>query len=213
MLRVVGDEWQMVRDALTEQGVAGADDLGRLVSNTDHFRPSALDERAATSVFIELLPRLSDPKLVGAIASHLRSPWARPAASQVLQAAFERWAITETTTGWHIGDALATVATEDDLPALLQIVTATRFGTARQMIVDALWRFKAAPEVEPTLVLLTEDPDVALHAMSSLRRAVGPKEALQHLHRVEAEHSGDSIGTIARRQIRKAEATLRKRDG
>jgi hypothetical protein len=160
-------------------------------------------------VFIELLPRLSDPKLVGAIASHLRRPWARPAAFDALRTAFEHWATSDATTGWHIGDALATAATKDDLPVLVGIVRATSYRTARQMIVHSLWRFKAAPEVESTLVSLLDDPDVALHAMSALRRTVGPTSALPHLRRVAAEHTGDPIGSTALRQIRKAEATVR----
>jgi len=200
----------MVRDALDENGVVGSEDLGRFVSNTEHFRPSALDERAAMPVFIEMLPGLSDPKLIGAIASHLQRPWARPAAFQVLRAAFEHWATIDATAAWQVGDALVTAATKDDLSVLVGIVRTTSYGTSQQMIVHSLWRFKAAPEVESTLVSLLDDPDAALHAMSALRRTVGPASALPHLHRVAAEHTGDPIGSNALRQIRKAEATARK---
>jgi hypothetical protein len=168
-----------------------------------------LDERGAMPVFIDLLPRLSDPKLVGVIAAHLRRAWARPTAYDALLAAFERWAPLDTMTGWHVGDALATAATKDDLPVLLGLATATKYGIARQMIVDCLWRFKAAAEVEPVLVSLIDDREVALHAMSALRRAIGPSKALPHLRRAMEQHSGDQIGAIAQRQVRKAKAALR----
>lgn len=204
------DEWQMVRETLSGHGVAGADDLGRFVSNTKYFRPSALDEHAAMPIFIELLPQLSDPTLVAVLASHLRRRWARPRAFDNLHAAFERWAIPEPTAGWHIGDALATTATKDELPVLLRIAAATKYGKARQMIVDCLWRFNASDEVETTLVSLIRDPDVALHAMSALRRTIGAEAALPHLRQVQDEHSNDLIGTTAKRQIQKAEAKLTK---
>jgi hypothetical protein len=211
--RSMSDEWQMVRDALNQRGVSGFEDLGRFVNNTEHFRPSALDERAAMPVFIELLPRLSDPKLVGAVASHLRRPWARPTAYEVLLNTFERWAALDATAAWHIGDALASAATKDDVSEMLGLATATKYGIARQMIVDSLWRFKADTDVEPVLVSLINDPDVALHAMSALRRAVGPDNALPHLRRAAEQHSGDKIGAVAQQQIRKAEAALRDKPG
>lgn len=75
----MADDWQMVRDALIEQGVVGGEDLGRFVSNTEFLRPSALDDRVAMPVFLSVLPRVSNPKVVCAIAGHLRRPWARPA--------------------------------------------------------------------------------------------------------------------------------------
>jgi hypothetical protein len=77
---VAGDEWRELRELLTQRGVAGAADLGRFVSNTEFFAAAAFDERAAMPTLIEYLPQATDPKLVSAIAGHLRRPWARPAA-------------------------------------------------------------------------------------------------------------------------------------
>lgn len=202
------NEWQTVREALADHGVAGGDELGRVVSTTRCVRPSALDERAAMPIFIELLPQVSDPQVVAVLASHLRRRWARPQAFGNLHAAFERWAIIEPTTGWHIGDALATTATTGELPILLRIATATEYGTARQMVVHCLWRFNASSEVETTLVSLISDPDVALHAMFALRRAIGAEAALPHLRRVHDEHWNDLVGATAKHQIRGAEAEL-----
>ena len=44
------DERAALKRALTETGVKGADDLGRFVSNTEFFRPSEFDEKAAMPV-------------------------------------------------------------------------------------------------------------------------------------------------------------------
>lgn len=71
------------------------------------------------------------------------------------------------------------------------------------MIVYALWRFKRVEGVVDTIIELTVDEDVALHAMSSLRRAIGSSEALPHLERVSAEHPGTLLAVQANRQIRK----------
>lgn len=76
------------------------------------------------------------------------------------------------------------------------------------MIVYALWRFRAAPEVASTLLSLIDDPDVALHAMSALQRTVGARDALPYLIRVRDEHAGNPLGATATKQIRKAEAAL-----
>ncbi len=198
----------MVRDALNVHHVVGAEDLGRFMSNTEFFRPSALDERAAMPVFLALLPRVSDPKVVGAMAGHLRRPWARPTAFAPLYIAFERWAESNPLIGWGIGDALVNAATKSELESLLGIVTQPKFAIARQMIVDALWRFRAAPEVASTLVSLIDDPDVALHAMSALRRTVGARDALPYLIRVRDEHAGNPLGATATKQVRKAETAL-----
>jgi hypothetical protein len=86
------DEWQLVRESLMLAGVAGTEDLGRFVNDTRYLQPSAFDERAAMPILLELLPRLTDPRLVAAVAAHLRRPWARPAAFGPLVDAFRRWA-------------------------------------------------------------------------------------------------------------------------
>jgi hypothetical protein len=202
------DEWQLARESLTLAGVAGAEDLGRFVNDTRYFRPSALDERAAMPVLLELLPTLSDPRLVAAVSAHLRRPWAQPTAFGPLVDAFRRWAPQNQDAGWQLGDALANAARHEDLPVLLSLVAGPQYGTARQIIVDALWRFRKSPHVVPTLVSLITDPAVALHAMLALRRSIGPAAALPYLRQVEISHHGDRLGKTAASQIRRAESSL-----
>ena len=70
------DEWQAARQALSVAGVAGVEDLGRFVNNTEHFAPSQFDERAAMPVLLDILPTATDAKLVEAIAAvgdHLKA--------------------------------------------------------------------------------------------------------------------------------------------
>jgi hypothetical protein len=204
----VADEWQLARDALAGAGVNGVEDLGRFVNDVTYLQPSMFDERAAAPVLLELLPTLTDPTLVGAVAAHLRRPWARPGAFGALGDTFRRWAPLSAGAGWQLGDALANAARLDDLPVLLYLVSDTRYGAARQMIVDSPWRFWSSALVKPALVSLITDPDVALHAMSALRRSIGPASALPYLRQVAADHSGDQLGTTAAHQIRRAEASV-----
>src|SRR5687767_3065325 len=119
----VTDDWKRLRLALDEAGVSGSEDLGYFVSNTEHFRPSALDERAAMPVLLRLLPSLTDGSVVSAAAGHLRRPWARPTAFDVLADAFPEWALRDANVGWALGDALATSARAEHLTTLLQLAT------------------------------------------------------------------------------------------
>jgi hypothetical protein len=200
---VTDDEWAALRAALTEAGVTGVDDLGRFVSNTEFFRPSQFDEKAAMPVLLEALPTLSDPALAGAVAGHLRRPWARPNAFPALLEAFERWAPIDQQAGWALGDALATAATATQLDRLLVISADTALGTTRQMVVYSLGRYRKYPEVAPVLVALLDDHDVGLHAMSALRRVVGPVEALPLVEQAARRHEGTPLGRSAAREARK----------
>jgi hypothetical protein len=204
----VASEWGELRDELGRRGVARADDLGRFVSDPRYVRPSRLDERAAMPVLIEALPALSDATLVAAVAGHLRRPWARPAAFPALRAAFERWALADQMAGWHLGDAMASAAVPENSPDLLRIAADRRYGTARQMVVYQLWRFRRSAHVEGVLGQLLDDPDVAMHAMTALRRVVGPEAVLPRLRQLQAAHGDDPIGRAARREIRKAESAV-----
>ncbi|PZS13923.1 MAG: hypothetical protein DLM57_15625 [Pseudonocardiales bacterium] len=203
------DEWETTRATLTARGVPGAADLGRFVSNVEFFRPSDLDERAAMPVLIELLPTLTDRKLINAVAGHLRRPWARPAAFEQLHAAFVRLATVDDATSWGLGDSMSSAARIQELPLLLQIVRDPGYGRARQMVVFSLARFKRSPDVKSVLIALLTDEDVALHAMGALRANIGSSDALPYLRDVEARHHGEPLGQTAARQIRKAEKSIR----
>jgi hypothetical protein len=58
----VTDEWDRLRAVLASEGIAGTEDLGRFVSNVEHFRPSAFDERAAMPILLRApSPPLGSP--------------------------------------------------------------------------------------------------------------------------------------------------------
>lgn len=154
------DEWEALRHELDRAGVVGADELGRFVSNVEFFGASAFDERAAMPVLLAALPRLTDPRLVSAVAGHLRRPWARPQAFDPLLAAFQIWAQSDATAAWQLGDSLGSAATMDRLPDLVGLCVNRAYGTARQMPVLALARFKKSPDVRPVLLELIHDGDL-----------------------------------------------------
>lgn len=175
----MADDTTRVRQTLREAGIEGVEDFGRFVNNTKYFAPSTFDERAAMPVLLMLLPSLTEPKVVEAVARHLRRPWARPLAFQPLLQAFRTWAPREQLAGWAIGDALATSATVRDADVLLDLVTDRNYGKSRQMIVHSLWRFRRDERTVVVLLRLIEDPDISLHAMSALRRSEGNEAALR----------------------------------
>jgi hypothetical protein len=206
----VTSEWEQLRAKLAAEGVSGTEDLGRFVRNVEHFRPSTFDERAAMPVLMRELARLTDPKLVSAVAGHLARGWARPDAFIPLREAFIRWAEADPVTGWHIGDALAVAATKDQLDDLLTLCLERRYGMARQMLVMALGRFRADPRVADAVWTLAADEDVALHALSALRRVSGAQAALNRAEEVASANRGSPAGYIAAREARKVREAVQQ---
>ena len=200
------DEWKQLRSTLRANGIDGAEDVGRSVNSTRD--PSTLDERAAMPVLLEALPGLSDPSLVEAVAGHLRRPWARPEAFEPLHQAFLHWAAVDQNTAWTLGDTLGMVATVHHLETLLTLCRDPSLGTARQMVVYSLRRYKDEPEVARVLGDLVADPDVGPHAMSALRSVVGNEQVVPTLERVAFAHQGSSLGSAADRELRKARQAL-----
>ena len=204
LVTTTADEWDQVRIALDADDVSGADDFGRFVNDTTHLRPSSFDERAAAPTLLRLLPSLTDGRVVVAVAGHLRRPWARPAAFVPLLAAFRNWAVRDWSVGWSVGDALVNAADESRVDELLTIANETDLGKARQMVVHSLWRFKRDRRVATTLEHLVTDADVALHAASALRRAVGNETALEILTRARDEASDPALQRVLDTEIKKA---------
>jgi hypothetical protein len=196
---------ERIRSALTAHGVVGVDDFGYFVNNSKHLRSSSFDERAAMPVLLDLLPTLSDPKALEATARHLRRPWAKSVAFSSLLDAFRAWAPSEPLVGWVIGDALASAAGPGDVDALIALADDQVFGMARQMIVYALWRFRRDHRVSELLTKLANDPEVYLHAMTALRRAVGSQATLPILRELSQSSPDPSIRKQAAKEMRRAE--------
>jgi hypothetical protein len=203
------DDFARLREALSEHEVKGAEDFGYFVSNTTHFRPSSLDERAAMPVLLGLLPTLTDPRAVAVVAGHLRRPWARPTAFAPLLEAFEAWGRRSSSAGWALGDALATSADEGTVDVLVRVAQDRTLGQTRQMVVGSLWRFRKDRRIGAVLEALISDRDVSLHAMSALRRTLGNEAAIPYLSRVVATHSDPVVRNQAASQIKKSRRQMR----
>jgi hypothetical protein len=171
-------EWSALEKQLESSGVSGAGELGHFVNDTTYLAASRFDERAAMPILLAALPHLQDSRLVAAVAAHLNRAWARPAAYQAVYDAFARWAPTDDNSGWQLGDCLGTVAEIEDLTQLTDLVLSKKFGISRQMVVLSLWRFRSAPETAAVLRQLVRDDQVALQAISALKRTV-PREDFQ----------------------------------
>src|SRR5262249_2769768 len=156
-------------------------------------------------VLVELLPTLTDPTLVSAVAAHLRRPWARPTAFGPLVGAFRLWAPLSADAGWQLADALATAARPDDLPVLLDLVSDTRYCIARQMIVDSHGdsgsrRWSNPPLCRSSPTKLWRCTPCRHCAGRSARRRPCPtsgKSALPYLRQVAADQPGDRLGKTA----------------
>jgi hypothetical protein len=178
MLAAKSSEWRSLEYQLESGGVSGASELGRFVNDTTYLAPSRFDERAAMPILLAALPHLQDSSLVAAVGAHLNRAWARPAAYQAVYDAFVHWAPIADDAGWQLGDCLGTVAERENLKQLTDLVLSKKFGISRQMIVLSLWRFRSAPETAAVLRQLARDDQVALQAISALKRTV-PREELQ----------------------------------
>jgi hypothetical protein len=205
------DEWQVVRHALRVAGVEGIEDLGRFVNNTEFLRPSRLDERAAAPVLLDLLPELTDPQVVAAVGCHLQRPWVRPDGYEVVLAAFKRWATRPGEAGWVLGDTLARAADKSRARDFLELAADDRYGEARWFVVGALWRFKAAPDVESLLRRLVTDPEVALMAMTALQRVIGPDAMIVVLRQVLDGDPAPRVREQAQRQLKRIERKLARK--
>ncbi len=206
----VADDFNRIREALERGGVNGIDDFGRFVNDSTYLEASRFDERSAFPILLGLFPTLTDPKAVEATARYLGRPIGRPASFKELLAAFRRWGPAGTSVGWVLGDSLASTATEDELPVMLELAQDRSFGVSRQMIVYSLWRYKKDKRVSTVLVPLMRDPDVCLQAMSALRRTVGNDNAIPLLKNVRDGVRDPKIKDHAVKAIRVAERATRK---
>ncbi len=205
------EEWEQVRDALREAGVAGVEDLGRFVNNTEYFEPSHLDEAAAAPVLLRLLPELEDERVVRTIGRHLQSKTVSKACYNEVLAAYRKWGRRPGETGWVLGDTLARKADKSRADDFVTLASDRAYGSSRAFIVDALWRFKSVADVEPLLRDLMRDPAVSMYAMSALQRTIGPERMAATLRDLLDEESDGPVVEHARRQLKRVEKKLKLR--
>jgi HEAT repeat protein len=105
-----------------------------------------------------------------------------------------------------MSDALTALADASLADDLLDLLRDSRHGRARQRLCDALARTKD-PRATKALIALLDEPDLAGHAVSALRR-FGPKKWLPYLERArpKLERLADdgSVPPLAHKQARAA---------
>jgi hypothetical protein len=195
------EEERGLLDALEAAGVR-TEDFGLFTSAPTE---ATIDYERAVPVLIEWLPRVRDPVLKEIIVRSLTGEdSAKGEGACVLVNEFRQAPNTEEwhSVKWAIGDALATLADASLADDLLELLQDGRHGSSRQRLCDALARTKddRAPEA---LIALLDEPDLAGHAISALRR-YGPKAWLPHLERARPtleRLAGDrGVPPVARRQ-------------
>jgi HEAT repeat protein len=199
---IVASERENLCDALRVAGVRGVEDFGRFVNNTDYFRASSFDDERAAPVLLARLRTLADDAVVAAVARHLRHVRIPADAFDSLVGAFDHWAPKDTDAGWALGDTLAHAARPKNAATMCELAQRKACGHSRQMIVDALWRWRKLECVEPTLRSLVTDPDVSLHAMSALARVITPSEMLAVLEQLQ-DDADPTVRKQAQRRMRK----------
>jgi hypothetical protein len=201
-------EIEHLRSTLADAGVAGAGDFGRFVNDTSRFPPFAFDARVAMPVLVRMLPSLADPRAVAAVAAHLAASWSRPALPALITA-FRQWAPEYPLgAGWQLGNTIAAAADNSHAVDMLALAADPKFRAARQMILYALWRFRRQPGICAALPGLCHDPDVAPHAMSAPRRAVGNVEALPTLLEIANSHVDPRVRKNAAQAAERAKKVL-----
>jgi hypothetical protein len=197
----MSDEERGLLEALEAAGVR-TEDFGLFTSASIE---TTFDYERAMPVLIQWLPRVTDPLLKEIIARSLAGEEAaKGAGARALAAEFGK---APSTAEWHsakwaMADALATLADASLADDLVVLVRERRHGSARQRLCDALARTKdeRAPDA---LIALLDEPDLAGHAISALRR-YGPKAWRPHLERarptLERLAKDPDVPPLARKQ-------------
>jgi HEAT repeat protein len=196
------EEWEAVRSALLSAGVDPTD-LGRFVNRPNPalpgFEPEQFDARRALPVLNDWLPRVNSRAVRETLARRIAQAGKKSDSARVILDAYRG------APAWALADALARTMTRDEHDEVVELAADTGAGRERQMLVYALWRVKTERARSVLLTSLT-DPDVARHAITALRRAVGNEEARAHLELLQ-DHPNDAVRNAARdglKRIRRA---------
>jgi HEAT repeat protein len=165
-------------------------EVGINVSNIYDLVNTKQSYPAAIPILIELLDdSFTNSKIVEGIVRSLTVKDARGKANKRLLKLYFDTPKSEKGLRWVIGNAFATIITTEDEDVILKIVNDPSNGESRRMFVFALGKIKSK-QVEETLIQLLDDKEVALHAISALRRL----RVLRALPRIEKLASSSSSG-------------------
>lgn len=198
-------EVEAVRAALRRAGIDPTD-FGRFVGRVvpGVIEASRFDNAAATPILLEWLPRVRTPLAKELVARSLGHKGAKGVATGPLVDAFLE--ADEDHLKWAIASAIHDVVTPPDFDRVVELAADSRHGRARQMLVYMLWRVKTERAREVVLDAL-EDDDVALHAMSALRRMVGNEQARERVAPL-VDHASPQIAWAARDTLKRIDKKL-----
>jgi len=183
-------------------------DTGEFGTFTTLYR-TTFDYARAAPILIEWLPRIDEPSVVEAIARSLTGERAaRGEGPRRLMVAFRRMSdeYPDRTVAWAIGNALSTLTGPADADGVIELLCDRRYGTARQMLCDALTRTHD-PRATEIMIDLIDDDDINGHAILALRRLGNWKvipDTPRALPRLERVLERSTSGILAKKQARKA---------
>jgi HEAT repeat protein len=195
--------WTSLAEELTASGR-----WGHFASTPDHPVNRLVNGGISAKPYRELLIRALDwPMERNELTMVVRalSEKGIAGATEKLLAFFEPGR-SETPDLWAAGNAVHAIGSRESLPAILGICRRTDLGTARQMLVLHLSRFKNTEEVYETLVSLLSDDSVRGHAIEALWR-YGDRRAMPAIEAapVRPSHYEAKAKNTALRRLRRAE--------
>jgi HEAT repeat protein len=195
--------------ALADAGIDTAD-FGRFVNRPfpGVIEPSRFDRERAVPILLEWLPRIANENVKESAVRHLKATAARSIATQPLIGEFN--GASDPAYKWAVAETLCYVADKSQYGELAELAADPRHGSARQMLVGMLWRVKT-PRAAEILLSSVDDPDVALQAMSALRRKLGNTAARSHIEPL-AGHPDQRVRAAARNHLRKIDRSPAHRE-
>ena len=194
-----------VKAALTAAGI-DTGDFGRFVNRPvpGVIEPAQFDAVRAMPILLEWLPRVGNEKLRETMVRYLAIKTKDGSAAQALIEEFSRPGSANYK--WVVADTLAFACDKRHFNAITGLAADTSHTTSRQPIVAMLWRIKT-PAADKILVDGISDPDIALAAMSALRRRFGNTAARQHLLTL-LRHPDQRVRKAASQQLRRIDRQL-----
>jgi HEAT repeat protein len=181
----------IARPVLDELG-----ELGYHVATLDDLKHEGKPWKRALPVLSRWLPRIDHPDVKESIVRCLSVPWIGNQATAQFIEEFKK-AAPSSSLAWAIGNALSIVDVTGFEKQIAELCRNRKYGTARQMLVLGLGRFRDL-ETEETALNLLNDEEVKLHAIGALG-AMRSKRALPELEKLLTDKK-----TVIRKEARKA---------
>jgi HEAT repeat protein len=166
-------------------------------------------EPRAVPVLLSYLAKDMDSWIKEGIVRALTIRQAKPIVLRPMLESFRRQNIGDSLR-WAIGNAIYVLASEEVLDELVDLIQDTRFGRARQMVVLAVGKIKAAGKnarALQTLLRLLKDEEVRGHAIAALGKLQARKA------RAKIAQFLDSPNAWIRREAKKALERIDKASG